>query len=137
MPHVLFVGIKYTSFGMQRIYETAMEHWRMGAHLITWGILTKKWRPFIDEHLMGTRKSSVIRMSSICNKIWEVTDVMWRNRNDKEHNIEDSEVNVRRNQSADQDIDRIYDMLPPVRYLPMIDRQFFRNDKQRHKKKKT
>ena len=88
------------------------------------------------EMLQATRKSTLKVLATLCNKIWAVTERLWKNRCDEEHNNENSLINNERNKKADEDIDKIYERLPSLRSLPIADRAFFKRKKKWIKKNK-
>ena len=118
------------------IRQVSMEQWNMSGQLLFWGVLNRRWRPFMDRYLKNTRKKSSIRLSMVCNKIWKVTDNMWALRNEQEHNDQRSEINKKRNDSNNNLIDELFGKIPPKRLLPMSDRYFFNTKPERIKKRK-
>ena len=90
----------------------------------------------MEEYLSRTRKSAVIRLAEMCNKIWDIIREMWINRCDQEHNNEESEINIKRNEDSNKKIDEIYNKLPAMRTLPMSDRSFFNKDREWRKKQR-
>ena len=107
----------------------AKDQWNMGSVMIQWGILNKKWRLIMEEFLSRSRKSAIIRLAEMCNRIWEIIRELWINRCGEEHNNEDSVINIKRNEDSDKKIDEIYNKLPAMRTLPMSDRSFFSKDR--------
>ena len=107
------------------VSQAVLNQMSMGRHMLQWGILSKQWRCIVQEYLQGTRKSTFKVLATLCNKIWAVTEKLWKNRCDEEHNNENSLINDKRSQKVDEDIDKIYEGLPSLRSLPMVDRAFF------------
>ena len=118
------------------VRQIAKIQWDMGNHLLLWGVTSLGWRSILDEYLHNTRKSSKIRMALICGRIWEITDSMWMLRNEHEHKDKDNVLNRMRNENQNILIDRIYNKLPSMRFLPMSDRHFFNKSSEWIKKRK-
>ena len=116
--------------------QASKEQWYMGSQLLLWGVLSNKWRKHMDQYLRNSRKKAAIRLALISNKIWNITDKMWNIRNEHEHKNHNSEINKQRNDKADYMIDEIYDSVPPRRFLPMSDRQFFNANPRKIKNRK-
>ncbi len=68
----------------------------------------------------------LLKLSGVCNKIWEITDSMWFLRNEKEHNKSNNEINITRNNEINEKTDRIFNRIPPMSLLPLTDRTFFK-----------
>ena len=118
------------------VSQAVLNQMSMGRHMLQWGILSKQWRCIVQEYLQGTRKSTFKVLATLCNKIYAVTEKLSKNRCDEEHNNENSLINNKRSQKADEDIDKIYEGLPSLRSLPMVDRAFFKRKKKWRKKQK-
>ena len=112
-----------------RITQALLHQIKLGRHMIQWGILTKHWRYIMDDHLQSSKKSTPKTLAILCNKIWNITKELWKDRCDEEHNNENSLMNEKRNIKADEEIENIFAELPSLRKLPLADRAFFKKDK--------
>jgi hypothetical protein len=109
------------------IKTTMKQQWNMSKLALQWGFLHKGWVPIITEHLKGTKRSAPKWLAILSNRIWEITEDLWKHRNDVEHgNEKRNKLSSDKHTILDEQIDRIYTRIPAsTRLLPMTTRHFF------------
>ena len=83
---------------------------------------------------MKSRKSPTVWMIRLSLMIQTMTHTMWKTRNDAIHRKEDSEMNKKRHEDLDKDIDNIFRDLPSLRTMPTCDAAFFKRGREKIKR---
>jgi len=92
------------------IKTTMKQQWTMSKLALQWGFLHKGWVPIITEHLKGTKRSAPKWLAILSNRIWEITEDLWKHRNDVEHgNEKANQLSSAQHRILDEQIDRIYE----------------------------
>jgi len=110
--------------------QTMKQQWSLSKVSLLWGFLHTGWRPIIDRHFKGSRKSSARWLSILCGRIWGITEQLWEHRNTIEHGVDaNNHLAEERHSELNEQIDAIFDRVPALRYLPLTSRHFFTQNK--------
>ena len=77
---------------------------------LQWGFMHTGWRPIIDRHFKGSRKSGARWLSILCGRIWGIIERLWEHRNTIEHGVDtNNQLAEDRHAELNEHIDNIFD----------------------------